>query len=239
MKPTVTVVIPFYNDPYISQAIQSVLEQSYEPTEIIVVDDGSTVHADLLTPYLPYIHYLGKSNGGTASALNHGIRHASGQYIAWLSSDDMFYRDKIDTQLHFMLDQNAPISYTNFNYIDSSGQITGIGGAHVYGSDLEFRRGFLNGNPVNGCTVMIRRDLFYAVGLFNEAFPYTHDLEFWHRVILCGFRFPFLNECLTAYRRHMAMGTILLNEVIQQEYAHTQERVRVPLMEMISRLERG
>src|SRR5689334_17046366 len=100
--PLVTIVIPFYNCAYIDQAVQSALNQTYKPLEIIVVDDGSTRHADRLTPYLPYISYMGKANGGTATALNHGIRNASGEYIAWLSSDDLFYPDKIAHQVAFM-----------------------------------------------------------------------------------------------------------------------------------------
>ncbi|GJM76095.1 hypothetical protein HMSSN036_83110 [Paenibacillus macerans] len=94
MTPTVSVIIPFYNCPYVEQAVQSALNQTYRPLEVIVVDDGSTSHAERLAPYRPHIHYLGKANGGTASALNHGIRHASGEYIAWLSSDDVFIRTK-------------------------------------------------------------------------------------------------------------------------------------------------
>jgi glycosyltransferase involved in cell wall biosynthesis len=115
MRPKVSVVIPFYNCPYIEHALQSVLSQSWEPYEIIVVDDGSTVHSDLIRPYFPRIHYLGKSNGGTASALNHGILHATGDYVAWLSSDDLFYRDKINNQVLFMEQNHLLISYTNLN----------------------------------------------------------------------------------------------------------------------------
>lgn len=60
MKPRVSIVIPFYNCPYIEQALQSAMSQSWQPYEIIVVDDGSTMHAERITPYLPHIHYLGQ-----------------------------------------------------------------------------------------------------------------------------------------------------------------------------------
>lgn len=142
MRPKVTIVIPFYNCAYVDQALQSALEQTYGPLEIIVVDDGSTEHVDMLQAYLPYIHYLGKSNGGTASALNHGIRHASGDYIAWLSSDDTYHRDKINNQVSFMVENGAYISHTNFNFINQYSQVTSYQAAAVFPSMTEFYRFF-------------------------------------------------------------------------------------------------
>ncbi|MGO4274414.1 glycosyltransferase family 2 protein, partial [Paenibacillus sp. TAF58] len=80
MQPKVSIIIPFYNCPYIDQAIASAIGQTYANVEIIVVDDGSTIHADKIGPFKDRVYYLGKANGGTASALNHGIRYASGEY---------------------------------------------------------------------------------------------------------------------------------------------------------------
>ncbi|MCM3700456.1 glycosyltransferase [Paenibacillus macerans] len=238
MKPTVSVVIPFYNCPYVGQAVQSALNQTYRPLEVIVVDDGSTSHVERLAPYRSRIHYLGKANGGTASALNHGIRHASGKYIAWLSSDDIFYPKKISRQVAFMQQQNAAISHTNFHCIDSAGNVTRSNAvpAGMLRSSADFYRCFLHANPVNGCTVMIRRDLFAAIGLFDESLPYTHDLDFWYRVILAGTHFPFLNESLTGYRWHEGMGTLQHHERIQPEIAHTQSRHRGALVQILSRM---
>lgn len=64
MMPTVTIVVPFYNCPYIQQALDSAVQQTYPAVEIIVVDDGSTSHADLIAPYTNRVYYMGKSNGG-------------------------------------------------------------------------------------------------------------------------------------------------------------------------------
>ncbi|MGN7360057.1 glycosyltransferase [Paenibacillus sp. SAF-054] len=239
MRPLVTIVIPFYNDPYVDQAIQSALSQTYAPLEIIVVDDGSTRFADRIKPYLPQIYYLGKANGGTASALNHGIRHASGQYVAWLSSDDLFYPEKISRQVQFMIEQEAFISHTNFNVIDSSSQITSYRAGCSFTNFLDFYRIFMNGNPVNGCTVMMRKELFCHVGLFDESLPYTHDLDFWRRVIQAGFPLLYLDEPLVGYRQHEAMGTIRHRAVIEQEYAMTSSQVRSALGPLISIMERA
>ena len=73
MLPSVTVVIPFYNCPYIHLAVSSALSQTYKNVEVIVVDDGSTKHQHLLEPFMKRIVYLQKTNGGTATALNYGM----------------------------------------------------------------------------------------------------------------------------------------------------------------------
>ncbi|MEC0182649.1 glycosyltransferase [Paenibacillus peoriae] len=235
MRPKVTIVIPFYNCDYVDQALQSALEQSYGPLEIIVVDDGSTIHRELLQPYLSYIYYLGKSNGGTASALNHGIRLASGEYIAWLSSDDTFHKDKINNQVSFMIEQSAYISHTNFNLINQYSQITNRQAGAVFPTVQEFYRCFLQGNPVNGCTVMFKKELFAQIGLFNELLTYTHDLDMWYRVMLAGYAFPYLNEVLVNYRWHDEMGTQKHRHAVEQEYLITQARYRHSFTELLNR----
>ena len=208
MNPKVSIVIPFYNCPYIAESVQSALSQSMPAHEIIVVDDGSTAHTHLLNPYRAHIHYLGKANGGTASALNHGIRHASGDYVAWLSSDDVFYHDKLNNQAKFMQQNGLLFTYTNFNYIDAHSRATKMNAGVVHTDPVGLMRGFLQGNPVNGCTIMIRRDLFGAIGLFDENLPYTHDFDLWFRAILNGYAPAMLNQSLTGYRWHEGMGTM-------------------------------
>jgi teichuronic acid biosynthesis glycosyltransferase TuaG len=236
MNPKVSVVIPFYNCPYIGQALKSALSQSWKPYEIIVVDDGSTIYADRIGPYLSQIHYLGKSNGGTASALNHGITHASGDYVVWLSSDDMFYRDKINNQVLFMEQNRLLLSYTNFNYINGESQLLQLNAAAVFPNHLEYLRCFLQGNPINGCTVMFKRELFQTLGLFDESLPYTHDYDLWFRAILNGHPPVMLNQSLTAYRQHDGMGTIKHYDVIMAEAAATNARYNGLLRGLISSL---
>jgi teichuronic acid biosynthesis glycosyltransferase TuaG len=234
--PKVTIVIPFYNCAYVHHAIESALNQSYPHIEIIVVDDGSTKHVKKIRPYLSRIHYLGKANGGTASALNHGIRMATGEYIAWLSSDDIFYRDKINNQMNFMLRRNALLSFSSFDLIDRKNRVTqravGIGFSTV----LDFYRFFFNGNPINGCTVIANKQLFAQVGMFDEALPYTHDLDLWYRAMIMGYEFHYLNQALIGYRWHSQMGTVKYRQAIDLEVAETNARFRPQMAQLIDRL---
>ncbi|MNC18532.1 putative glycosyltransferase EpsE [compost metagenome] len=235
MKPKVTIIIPFYNCPFVELAIRSALAQTYQPVEIIVVDDGSTLHSEKIRKYEGRVCYLGKPNGGTASALNHGIRHASGDYIAWLSSDDFYKPNKIERQVQFMTETGAYISHANFNFIDGEGMMTKFAVASDFPSLPDFYRCLMEGNPVNGCTVMMRRELFDQIGLFDETLPYTHDLDFWYRAVIAGYSFPFLNETLLYYRWHDGMGTRQHHDKITIELAHVQAKYRDRMEQLIRR----
>jgi teichuronic acid biosynthesis glycosyltransferase TuaG len=235
MPITVSVIIPFYNDPYITQAVESALSQSYPYVEIIVVDDGSNArHQKLLEPYLSNIRYIRKEQGGTGSALNEGIRAATGEYIAWLSSDDLFYRRKIEFQLEAMQRAGAMISHTAFNYIDRLGRVTDYA---VYPPDSlsSLYHTFIKGNPVNGCTVMMSKALIAKVGMFNESLAFTQDLDYWYRVLLLGVPMLLIKQPLTAYRKHPAMSTLLYQGAVMQEAQATYNRYEEPLRRLIAR----
>ncbi|QHT62587.1 glycosyltransferase [Paenibacillus lycopersici] len=225
MLPKVSIIIPFYNDPYVDQAIVSALYQTYPNVEIIVVDDGSTRHQDKIAPYRSRVYYVGKANGGTGSALNYGFNLASGKYIAWLSSDDRFLTDKIAKQVAYMEQTGARISHTDFHVINEHNAITQYGAGVKYPSAKAFISAFRHGCPVNGCTIMMTRELYKGIGGFNEGLPYTHDYDLWIRVLLSRVDFHYINEPLTLYRRHSQMGTVqhfdtILNEVSRVNHTY-------------------
>lgn len=224
MSPKVSIIIPFYNDPFVDQALASAVSQTYGNLEIIVVDDGSTLHQQRITPFLDRVHYLGKSNGGTASALNHGIRVSSGQYIAWLSSDDLFYPHKIARQIEFMLHHQSRISFTAFDQINEHNQMISQGEAARFPSMKAFIQSFRIYNPINGCTVMLRRDLIEKVGYFDESRRYTQDYDYWMRVVLARETIHFLDESLTLYRWHGQMGTLRFQPQVLREIRILQNR---------------
>jgi glycosyltransferase involved in cell wall biosynthesis len=102
--PLVSVIIPVFNgDRFISQAIESVLRQTYSKFEIIVVNDGSTDQtAQVLTPYLHLIRYFIQPNQGAASARNRGLATATGELIAFLDADDFFFPLSWKTRLLYL-----------------------------------------------------------------------------------------------------------------------------------------
>ncbi|UUZ89559.1 glycosyltransferase [Paenibacillus sp. P25] len=230
MYPKVSIIIPFYNDPYVDQAIVSALNQTYPNVEIIVVDDGSTQHADKIRPYMDRLYYLGKANGGTASALNYGIRMASGEYIAWLSSDDQFYPHKLSVQIPFMQAHQSLISFSAFDLIDAYNRVTQYNISPRFPSKLAFNQALRYGNPINGCTVVANRQLLLQAGLFNEALPYTHDYDLWMRLILSRVEFHYVDQPLIRYRWHDQMGSVKNQKAIEAEIRQIQTAY-APLLE--------
>src|ERR1019366_6906368 len=97
----VSVVIPAYNyGRFVTEAAECALNQTYRPLEVIVVDDGSTDDTrQRLAPYLDRIQYVYQENRGLSAARNTGIRHARGEWIAFLDADDFWHPQKTTVQL--------------------------------------------------------------------------------------------------------------------------------------------
>jgi len=228
----VSIVIPFYNCPYVDQAIESALAQTYPNIEVIVVNDGSTKFTEKITPYLKHIRYFEKDNGGTGSALNLGIKNATGEYFAWLSSDDLFSENKITKQLTFMKDKNAYISYTNFSLIDSNSTVLHQDVAIHYKYKIDFLKHLQRGCPINGCTVMMKMELFSSLGYFNENLKFTQDYDFWLRAVQ-HYELYFLNESLVQYRVHNEMGSKKFASQISKEVQTLNQKYKKALVRLI------
>jgi len=228
----VSIIIPFYNCSYIDQAIESALNQTYQNIEVIVVNDGSDKFSEKITPYLNRIRYVEKENGGTASALNLGIKNATGDYFAWLSSDDIFLKDKILRQLTFMQETNSYISYTNYSLIDANSNIVLESAGIHYPYKVDFLQNLKKGCNINGCTVMMKMEVFSALGFFNEKLKFTQDYEFWLRAVQ-HYEFYYLNEQLLHYRVHSEMGTKKFDGVINNEIEALNQKYESKLTKLI------
>jgi glycosyltransferase involved in cell wall biosynthesis len=235
MNPKVSIVIPFYNCSYVDQAIQSALDQTYENIEIIVVDDGSVKHTEKIEPFKDKIIYLQKENGGTATALNLGIQSATGDYFAWLSSDDVFLPEKISKQISYMLANNADFSFANYDYVDKDNNLLIHWSGKRFSNINEVNEFFLEGNPVNGCTVVMKKDIFDRVGYFNPILRYTHDYDMWFRILLNGYRLHYIDEILIRFRSHEESGTKKYQPQIKQEMFIVETNYR-PLLREFNKL---
>jgi teichuronic acid biosynthesis glycosyltransferase TuaG len=236
VNPKVSIIIPFYNCKYVDQAINSALNQTYPNIELIVVDDGSTIYTEKITPFLGKIIYLKKENGGTATALNHGIRSATGEYIAWLSSDDYFLPEKISKQISFMLNRNAEASFTNYDIIDKNNKVVVPWCGYRFSDLKQIYKVFLTINPINGCTVVMKKNLFERIGYFNPYHRYTHDYEMWFRLLVNGFQFHYLDEVLLKFRQHEESGTSKYQSKMQKEKAEIEMYYRPLLSKYIKKL---
>ncbi|MDQ0415202.1 glycosyltransferase [Mesobacillus stamsii] len=233
----VSIIIPFYNCPYIDLSIQSALNQSYPNKEVVVVNDGSNRYKEKILPYMDKIIYLEKENGGTGSALNAGIKKAEGTYITWLSSDDLYSADKVAKQVAFMKKRNAYISYTNFSLMNEEGKVYVSSAGVVISRKVDFLRNLKTSNHINGCTVMMRKEVIGSVGLFNEKLLYTQDYDFWLRAVQ-SYEFYFLNEPLVQYRVHEGMGSRKYPDFQTKEIEKIQHQYREVLNMMMEKEKR-
>jgi teichuronic acid biosynthesis glycosyltransferase TuaG len=237
MDPKVSIIIPFYNCSFVDQAIQSALSQTYKNIEIILVDDGSTIFTEKITPFKGKIGYLRKENGGTATALNYGIHTATGgEYIAWLSSDDYFLPDKLSKQMSFMLNHNADASFTNYDIINENNQVLIPWCGMRFSNFNDFYSAFLLYNVVNGCTVVMKKDIFEHIGYFNPFYRYTHDYEMWFRLLVNGYKIYYLDDNLTKFRTHEDSGTKKYQAEMKKEMAIIESHYRPILAEYIKQL---
>ena len=124
----VSIIIPVYNtEKYLEECINSALNQTYQDIEIIAVDDGSTDNSPkILKKYSDKIRIITKKNGGTASALNAGINKATGDWIKWLSADDVLYPNAVEElilEAEKLQNKKNTILYSNHDRIDSNGKV--------------------------------------------------------------------------------------------------------------------
>ena len=116
--PLISCIVPVFNgERYLGEALDSILAQSYQPLEIIVVDDGSTDStASVANRYQQRIRYLWQTNAGEAAARDHGLKVAQGELIAFLDADDLWHSDKLTRQMTLLREQpEVDISFTHFN----------------------------------------------------------------------------------------------------------------------------
>lgn len=201
----VSVIIPCYNnnnEQYLRECFDSVVHQTYSAVELIVIDDGSTNGAsELLQKLKEEYHFILQKqvNKGISGALNTGVRSAKGRYIAIMGSDDYWPLNKIELQVAFMEQNKIAASCTWGCYVYDDPLIKPRPVKLFQQEDFTFCS-LLRNNNINQVSVMLRRDIFDIVGLFDEK-SVVEDWDMWLR-IADKFEFRYIPELLFYYRRH-------------------------------------
>ncbi len=199
----VSIVVPTYNHAqFVCRAIDSCINQTYSPVEIIVVDDGSTDDTrERLQPYASKIRYHYQANRGLGAARNAGISLAQGEFIQLLDADDTIDPDKIEKQIAPMLeDQSIDLVYSDFEVIEGNRRrFKVIEKPPQTREDLV--RLFFRFNPFQPNSTLIRKRVFDSAGGFDESRNAQEDWELWLRLACDGYKFHYLPGVLSAYRR--------------------------------------
>lgn len=205
-NPLVSAIIPTYNDAeYLCEAIESVLDQTYENVELIVVDDGSTIDPKaMIQKYMDRISYVRKQNGGVGSARNVGIQSSKGEFLAFLDSDDIWMPQKLEMQVRrFQEDSEPGVVFTDQCTFDETGikSRSKTEMCQVFEGNV-FEKLF-SCNFVGISTVMIRRRCVERVGVFDQTGDIStiEDINYFIRLAR-HFLFGYVDEVLVKYRLH-------------------------------------
>lgn len=209
----VSIVTPTYNcGKFIAETIESVIEQTYKNWEMIIVDDCSKDDTQTIVgkyiknnKRIKYIKF--EKNQGAAIARNVAIKEAKGKYIAFLDSDDLWSKDKLEKQIDFMKKNNYNFSYTNYEEIDEKSMPLNI---QVTGPKKITKAGMYNYCWPGCLTVIYNAEKVGRVQI--ENLPKNNDYAMWLKVIKKS-KCYLLNENLAKYR--IRQGSISRNKKLQ------------------------
>lgn len=222
--PLVSVIMPFLDaEKFIAEAIESVLAQTYDNWELLLVDDGSTDRSsDIAKAYarkfpgkVTYLEHIAHQNRGTSVSRNVGIRHARGEYIAFLDSDDTYLSHKLEHQVSVLeLHPNAALvcgrNQTWYSWTGNQGDIK-----HELLQQLDvpldalvkpptMLLSYLRDESATPQDIMIRREAVEAVGGWEETFQQLHDDQAFYAKLCLGYDVFVSSTCSYRYRKHPA-----------------------------------
>ncbi len=226
----VTTIMPVYNgECYISQALASVLGQTYTNQEILVINDASTDSTKLILD-----DFCMRDNRikvidnpqrlKVVKSLNIGLKHARGELIARIDADDIWMPQKVEQQVAaFKEDMDLQLLGTAKHIIDESGSLISQKNYFPYYSDTDIKRNIHKANLFTHSSVMFRRSMIDKFGFYDEDFLNSEDYEFWLRVTN-KVKVGILNKPLVKYRMHSKSVTSL--RIQQQMYYAIKARFR-------------
>ncbi|KUZ81168.1 glycosyltransferase, group 2 family protein [Burkholderia ubonensis] len=246
-RPRVSILTTSYNyGRFIRETIQSVLSQTYESWELIIVDDCSTDESwDVIRTFQDSrIRAVRQErNQGACAAYNRALRLATGDFIASLDSDDVFAPDKLAAQVAF-LDANSDVDICGsyVSEIDASSALVNddkCSYAPWFNQplDLNVPDNWVWENHLCHSSVLVRKSLHDRIGLFREDLSYSPDWDFWLRSLADGAKFHVMPEFLLLYRAHGSNITHRNRNALMWEYADISGGVVHPYLERIGRFD--
>lgn len=225
-SPKVTVVMPVYNvEPFIKQAVKSVLDQTFTDFELLIIDDQSPDNSISLVNEIAAsdkrVRIIRQKNRGLAGARNTGISHAQGKYIAFLDSDDFWHQDKLQKHMALYAQQpNSGVTFSASMFVDEAGQVLNRIQTPYIKQNYTARNVFCR-NPIgNGSAPVIRKSIFEQIAFkgrdkfgqkvdywqyFDESLKQSEDIDCWTRIALVtNAEFSLIDEPLTFYRLNNA-----------------------------------
>jgi glycosyltransferase involved in cell wall biosynthesis len=245
--PLVSVVTPVYNGAkFLAAAIESVLTQSHQHIELILIDDGSTDDSpELIDSYGSRVVTVRQKNKGVGHARNAGILRARGDFVAFLDQDDWWTPDKVEKQVRvFLTDDRIGLVHTGVSHYDevtaafAQPFVPNARRAEIIGNCYDR---LLMGNFIYNSSVMVRKSMLDAVGGFDTEIcgNTVQDYDLWLRFAQQSI-FAYLPEELLVFRLHPDQGTWKRRQMLTEELRllerRTGDRVRTNSRALAARL---
>lgn len=215
--PRLSVVIPTLNQgKFLEKSLLSILNQNYPNTEIIVIDGGSTDNTlSIIKNYEKYIYYWesGKDKG-QADAINRGFKVATGDFLAWQNSDDVYLPGALSKVAEIIRkNPSYDVYYSNILVIDENDRV--IDAFRVFRFGLFFN--LYDDIVVHNQCAFFRREKVFQVGLLDDRFKFCFDLDFVSRIMISGSKLFPINEYLAAFRVHSGSKTSKIIDIWKKE----------------------
>ena len=200
-----SVIVASYNHAkYLEGCVQSILNQTYQDFELIIVNDGSTDNTDEVVSRFSgneKVRYIKQNNAGQAIATNNGIVAAKGDLIAFLDADDLWDHTKLEKQIGLFTRNSTGVVYSRLKLIDADGLPVAMPSLNQYYVPRSGRitEHLLFENFIPYSSTIVRRECFDKFGMFNPEYKNGLDWDLWLR-ISTEYEFDFVNEPLLLYR---------------------------------------
>ena len=209
----ISIITPVYNcEKYIVDTIESVINQTYENWEMILVDDSSTDKScEIIEDYIKKDSRIKliklPENVGAAIARNTAIESANGRFIAFLDGDDIWYSEKLYKQVEFMIKHKCGFSCASYEIIDDEGEKLN---KYIYMKERLDYKGFLVNNLIQTVGVMVDLDIVSQNCIKMPNMKRRQDAATWLQILKCNNDCYGINEVLAQYRR--AVGSLSSNK---------------------------
>lgn len=219
MSPLVSVIIPAYNcERFISETIESVINQTFRDFELLIIDDGSTDgQKKIIDQFVARdvrVKYIYQKNQGVSAARNNGFKQSQGKFIAFLDSDDVWLPENLQLKLNKFGSGNVGLVHSDASIINESSEkmestLSGMEG------DLLDSLLLWDGTQIPGpSSILIKREVINAIGLFDENLSTAADKDFFFRVA-AQFKIGRVRQVTWQYRMHL--DNMHKNLVIMEE----------------------
>lgn len=200
--PLISIITPSYNQgQYLEETILSVLDQDYPNLEYIIIDgDSSDKSVEIIKKYEQYITYwVSEQDNGQTHAINKGFRKATGDIIAWINSDDIYFKGVFEKVSQvFSNNPDIDVLYSNGVWIDESGKIIRKR-KHTH---FHYNTWFYGMADPFQSEVFYNRRVLEKAGYLNETFQMMMDREWWIRMANNGCKFKYIDNEFAATRKH-------------------------------------